>query len=106
MTPKSKWVLMPSVRVFDDVTAGKEQVTKIAEETCEVYSAWEDYAALEGEYPDGHDVREPLRQRVREECCDAIQATCNLLAALGVTDLTDAMLACRQRNMRRGRITR
>ena len=106
MTPKSKWLVLPSVRVFDDVEPSKEQVVKIAEESCEVYSAWENLSALDGEYPNGHDIREPLRQRVVDECCDEIQAVCNLLASLGVTDLTEAMAACRKRNADRGRITK
>lgn len=38
-----------------------------------------------------------------DECCDVIQAVCNLLAAMGVDDLTREMEKCRSRNEARGR---
>lgn len=101
MMPKSKWLVLPSVRVFDDVEPSKAQVVKIAEEACEVYSAWEDWW---NEQP-GDDVNE-LTEQLVDECTDVIQAVCNLLASLGVTDLTEAMAACRKRNADRGRITK
>ena len=101
MTPKSKWLVLPSVRVFDDVEPSKEQVVKIAEEACEVYSAWENWW---NEQP-GDDGDE-LAELLVDECADLIQAACNLLAALGITDLTEAMAACRKRNADRGRITK
>ncbi len=37
-------------------------------------------------------------------CADNIQATCNLLAALGVTDFAPYMDMCRKRNEERGRL--
>lgn len=101
MRPKSKWLVLPSVRVFDDVEPSKAQVVKIAEEWGEVYSAWEDWW---NEQP-GDDGDE-LAELLVGECADLIQATCNLLASLGVTDLTEAMAACRKRNADRGRITK
>lgn len=101
MRPESKWLVLPSVRVFDDVEPSKAQVVKIAEETCEVYSAWENWW---NEQP-GDDGDE-LTELLVDECADLIQAACNLLAALGITDLTEAMAACRKRNADRGRITK
>ena len=88
-------VTIPPVRPFAGVEANKEFALKPLEEAAEIYGAWqacgigvlEDYA----------------RDRLVDECCDAIMATCNLLAALGVTDLTDAMAACERRNRERGR---
>ena len=88
-------VTIPPVRPFAGVTADKEFALKPLEEAAEIYGAWqacgsgvlEDYA----------------RDRLVDECCDAITATCNMLAALGVTDLTDAMAACERRNLERGR---
>lgn len=44
-----------------------------------------------------------MKACIVDECCDVIMATCNLLAALGVTDLTEAMAACEERNKERGR---
>lgn len=108
MMPKSKWLVLPSVRVFDDVNPDKAQVMKIAEETCEVYSAWEDFDRTKnwGEDWDVFTGNNGAFVSLVDECCDTIQAVCNLLASLGVTDLTEAMAACRRRNADRGRITK
>lgn len=108
MTPKSKWLVLPSVRVFDDVEPSKEQVVKIAEEACEIYSAWEDFNRTKryGEDWDMFLENNDAIMSLVDECCDEIQAVCNLLASLGVTDLTEAMAACRKRNADRGRITK
>ena len=86
--------LPESVRTFDRVAPDKAQVMKVAEESLEAFSAWENFR------DDASDVK---RTAVVDECCDVIQATCNLLYALGVTDLTDAMAACERRNRERGR---
>lgn len=69
---------------------------KVAEESLEVFSAWENFR------DDASDVK---RSAVVDECADVIQATCNLLAALGVTDMAGAMRRCERRNRERGRIT-
>ena len=89
--------LPESVRTFDWVAPDKAQVMKVAEESLEAFSAWENFR------DDASDVK---RSAVVDECCDEIQAVCNLLASLGVTDLTEAMAACRKRNADRGRITK
>lgn len=91
---QSKWVHVGSVRRFDEVKPDKAHVMKVAEESLEVFSAWENFR------DDASDVK---RSAVVDECCDVIQATCNLLAALGVDDLTEAMAACERRNRERGR---
>ena len=36
--------------------------------------------------------------------CDVVQATCNLLALLGVDDLSPHMAACLERQRERGRL--
>ena len=87
-------VKIPPVRTFHGVAPDKAQVMKVAEESLEVFSAWENFR------DDASDVK---RSAVVDECADVIQATCNLLAALGVTDMTDAMAACERRNRERGR---
>ena len=38
-----------------------------------------------------------------DEIADTIQASCNLAAALGVTDLTPYLARCEERNRHRGR---
>ena len=44
------------------------------------------------------------RERTIEECCDVVQATCNLLPLLGVDDLSPHMAACLERQRERGRL--
>lgn len=84
-----------SVAVFRGVKADKAQVLKIGEETMEVFSAFEDWI-FTGDELDKKDLL--------NECADVMQATCNLIAALGVDDFTPYMEACRRRNEKRGRM--
>lgn len=95
MKPKSKWVVVPSVRVFDDVRPDKVQALKPHEEAAEVFGAWQDT----------HLPEDRRREKVLDECADVIQATLNLVAALGVEDFRPWMKACERRNRERGRIT-
>lgn len=93
------------VRTFDSVAPDKAQALKPLEEAAEVFGAWQDYDRTKSW---GNDWDEYLAHNdslisLVDECCDVIQATCNLLAALGMTDLTDAMAACERRNRERGR---
>ena len=112
MKPKSKWVQVPSVRVFDDVEPGKMQALKPLEEAAEVFAAWQEMCGDGdgGDTPPCNTCERPkgcyLRDDVVDECCDVIQAVCNLLASLGVHDLRKAMERCTQRNRDRGRITK
>lgn len=92
----SKWVRVGSVRRFDEVKPDKAQVMKVAEESLEVFSAWENFR------DDASDVK---RSAVLDECADVIQATLNLVAALGVEDFRLYMKDCERRNRERGRIT-
>ena len=103
-------VTIPPVRTFEGVEPDKAQALKPLEEASEVFAAWQEW-----DYWRARDVEESrpdielaamleiYREPVVDECCDVIQATCNLLAALGVTDLTEAMAACERRNRERGR---
>lgn len=86
------------VETFARVSSGKDGVMKVAEEEHEVYSAWE--AWRDGK--DGPDAAR-LWADLTDECADLIQATCNLIAALGIEDFTPYMDACYERNHRRGR---
>ena len=49
-------------------------------------------------------AREEGVERTIEECTDVIQAVCNLLALLGVDDLSPHMAACLERQRERGRL--
>ena len=87
-------VIIPPVRAFRDVEASKAQALKPLEEAAEVFGAWQTFY----ECP-----TKTNRELLVDECCDIIVATCNLLAALGVSDLTYAMADCERRNEVRGR---
>ena len=92
-------VTIPPVRSFAHVEASKAQALKPLEEAAEVFAAWQRWDLWTGV-----DLRESMmRAEIVDECCDVITATCNLLAAIGVTDLTEAMAACEERNRKRGR---
>ena len=94
-------VTIPPVRCFDGVAPDKAQALKPLEEEAEVFSAWQRLDGIR-DYLTDYGV-EAYTTSIVDECCDVIQATCNLLAALGVTDLTEAMAACERRNRDRGR---
>ena len=97
-------VIIGEIETFPETHADKAQVLKILEESAEVFSAYESYAGaviVEG--------RESVascasRTALVSECADVIQAVSNLLDALGVHDMTNAMERCRQRNHDRGRM--
>ena len=59
-----------------------------------------------GAYQLTHLPDDKRRLQMVDECCDTIMAACNLLASLGVHDLSEAMGRCVQRNRDRGRITK
>lgn len=89
-----------TVQTFTDVRTDKTQALKVLEEAAEVFGAWQLWDDLEpGEKRDGFNV-----VCLMNECADVIQATCNLVAAYGVTDFTGFMEACRKRNVERGRM--
>lgn len=98
-------VTIPPVRTFAGVEADKAHALKPLEEAAEVFAAWQDHERTKSW---GYDWDEYLAHNdaiisLVDECCDVITATCNLLAALGVTDLTEAMAACERRNRERER---
>ena len=86
-------VYIGEVATFADVADTKEQAVKVLEEAAEVFGAWQEWN------------REGLElQPLKSECADLIQATCNLLAAIGVPIMNYQMDECRTRNEERGRI--
>lgn len=86
-------VTIPPVRAFSHVAPDKAQALKPLEEAAEVFGAWQST----------HLPEDRRREQILFECADVIQATCNLLAALDVTDMTEAMRRCECRNRERGR---
>lgn len=89
-----------TVQTFGDVKKDKAQALKVLEEAAEVFGAWQLWDDLE---PD--EKRDVFNAGcLMSECADVIQATCNLLAAYGVTDFTGFMEECQKRNAERGRM--
>lgn len=105
----SKWVQMGSVRRFDSVEPDKAQALKVLEEAAEVVEAWKDFDEVREDetrgYGEPHDWTYVARNDLLDECADVIQATLNLVAALGVEDFRPLMKECELRNRERGRIT-
>lgn len=98
-------VTIPPVRTFPGVVPDKAQALKPLEEAAEVFGAWQDYDRTKswGDDWDEYLAHNDATISLVDECCDVIQAVCNLLAALGVDDLTEAIAACERRNDERGR---
>lgn len=105
---QSKWVRVGSVRRFDHIAPDKEHALKVLEEAAEVVYAWKDFDEVREDLLVGapHDWTYVARNDLLDECADVIQATLNLVAALGVEDFRPWMDACEERNRERGRITK
>jgi phosphoribosyl-ATP pyrophosphohydrolase len=90
-------VKLTSVRTFPSAAPTKPQALKVLEEAAEVVEAFKQR--------DPRDVTHIgyATANVLDEIADTIQASCNLAAALGVTDLTPYLARCEERNRRRGR---
>lgn len=87
-------VKLGTVQTFTDVRPNKAQALKVLEEAAEVFGAWQLWDDLDqDEKCDWFSAG-----CLMGECADVIQATCNLLAAYGVTDFTGFMEGCRKRN--------
>lgn len=89
-------VKIGEVATFPDAKADKAQALKVLEEAAEVFGAWQQF--------DDGEKSALSRWLVLAECADVIQATCNLLAGMGVTDFAPHMDMCRARNEERGRL--
>ena len=103
-TMQSKWVRVGSVRRFDHGYADKEQALKPLEEAAEVFGAWQAMASAELVHGGDCVLARLWRKRLLEECADVVQATLDLVAALGVEDFRPYMKECERRNRERGRI--
>ena len=95
------YIEMPRrVRIFPNVGTDEAQARKVLEEAGEVLEAWGIWDVLK-DWSDFYD--DFKREELVDECADVIQATTNLLFALGVKDATEAMKRCESRNEKRGR---
>lgn len=88
-------VKLTSVRTFPHVAPNKPQALKVLEEAAEVVEACKKWLLADWASAEFADLM--------DEIADTIQASCNLAAALGVTDLTPYLARCEERNRRRGR---
>ena len=88
-------VKLGDVAAFSGISPDKSIALKPLEEAAEVFGAWQLWDLVRAPYE---------KDKLLDECADVIQATCNLLAAFGVTDMTEAMSACERRNGERGRL--
>lgn len=96
-----------SVAVFRDLEASKAQALKPLEEAAEVFGAWQEWDRFHRvhsvfDHPKAMTAK-AMKESIIAECCDTIQACCNLAAALGVYDLTPYLARCEERNRERGR---
>lgn len=94
------YMKLGNVKPFPNAKPDKPQALKVLEEAAEVVEAFKQ-----------RDPRDETHigyatANVLDEIADTIQASCNLAAALGVTDLTPYLARCEERNRRRGRYDR
>lgn len=92
-----------SLRAFRDVRDDKAQALKPLEEAAEAFGAWQQRDAYRG--CAAGPCRDELRRDLIDECLDTVQATVNLLAAVGATqgEVTAAIGRMDARNDMRGR---
>ena len=92
-----------TVGTFEETKNNKAQALKPLEEAAEVFGKWQ---TMKTEC--GWDCRQCPHWCINhslliDECADVIQATVNLLDAIGVSEFKLAMNECRTRNEERGR---
>lgn len=98
----SKWIRVGSVRRFDDVSDVLDITWCLTTSTAYAMDAIGSYLYGDRSKPEFDDA---YRKIALGCCADVIQATLNLVAALGVEDFRPYLKACEKRNRERGRIT-
>lgn len=89
------YMKLGNVLPFPGVQPDKAQALKVLEEASETVEAFKKWLLADWASAEFIDLI--------DEIADTIQASCNLAAALGVTDLTPYLARCEERNRRRGR---
>lgn len=93
-----------NMRVFNYVSDSKGQALKQLEEAAETFGAWQELDSMRPTTfkQDWVDMRDDLI----DECMDTVQATANLLAAIGATqgEVDAAIKRMDERNGDRGRL--
>ena len=90
-----------NMRVFNGVSDSKAQALKPLEEAAEVFGAWQEFDGMR-DVPAWRGMRGDLI----DECMDTVQATVNMLAAVGATqgEVDAATKRMDERNGGRGRL--
>ena len=93
-----------NLRTFREVRDDKAQALKPLEEAAEVFGAWQELDSMRSSpfLSAWRDMRDDLI----DECLDTVQATVNLLAAVGATqgEVDAAIRRMDERNCERGRL--
>lgn len=102
------YIKLGGIRAFPNAQPTKEQAVKVLEEAAEVFGAWQEAEISKTAYADPEEREVSgyafgYGEVLLDEIADTIQASCNLAAALGVTDLTPYLARCEERNRHRGR---
>lgn len=89
---------------LDEPDAPKAQALKPLEEAAEVFGAWQDCDDMR--LSPIMTARRAYRDDLIDECLDTVQATVNLLAAVGATqgEVDAAIRRMDERNQERGRL--
>lgn len=93
-----------NLRTFREVEDSKAQALKPLEEAAEVFGAWRELDSMRRSpfFSAWRDMRDDLI----DKCMDTVQATANLLAAIGATqgEVDAAIRRMDERNCERGRL--
>ena len=93
-----------NLRAFREVRDDKAQALKPLEEAAEVFGAWRECDDMR--FSPIMTARRAFRDDLIDECLDTVQATVNLLAAVGATqgEFDAAIRRMDERNGSRGRL--
>lgn len=93
-----------NLRTFREVRDDKAQALKPLEEAAEAFGAWQNCDGVRKSQI--MTARRGFRRDLIDECLDTMQATVNLLAAVGATqgEVDDAIRRMDERNCERGRL--
>lgn len=93
-----------NMRVFNYVSDSKGQALKPLEEAAEIFGAWQELDSMRP--TTFKQARVDMRDDLIDECMDTVQATANLLAAIGATqgEVDAAIKRMDERNGDRGRL--
>lgn len=99
-------VTIPTIKAFCNLDP-KAQALKPLEEAAEVFGAWQNIDRMSAKFvnvdEESAETMCALERGLMDDIADCIQSCANLAAMVGVSDLTECMERCEQRNRERGR---